>query len=151
MHWRRKWQPTPVSLPGESQGRGACGLTSMGSHRVRHDWSDLAAAGWGWDEKGLVWRRKHLEQRRAWTKAYKPQEKNGFWTIKYSNFPVIGYGWFGPDHESLKHSAQDWRQEGEHPRGFWEDEATQSKWCVRKMALRAHCATVLSRESREIN
>ena len=20
MHWRRKWQPTPVSLPGESQG-----------------------------------------------------------------------------------------------------------------------------------
>ena len=23
MHWRRKWQPTPVFLPGESQGRGA--------------------------------------------------------------------------------------------------------------------------------
>ena len=22
-HWRRKWQPTPVSLPGESQGRGS--------------------------------------------------------------------------------------------------------------------------------
>ena len=21
MHWRRKWQPTPVFLPGESQGR----------------------------------------------------------------------------------------------------------------------------------
>ena len=37
MHWRRKWQPTPVSLPGES-------LLSMGSHRVGHDWSDLAAA-----------------------------------------------------------------------------------------------------------
>ena len=29
MHWRRKWQPTPVCLPGESQGRGSlvgCGL-----------------------------------------------------------------------------------------------------------------------------
>ena len=29
MHWRRKWQPTPVFLPGESQGRGSlvgCGL-----------------------------------------------------------------------------------------------------------------------------
>ena len=39
MHWRRKWQPTPVFLPGESQGR----LPSMGSHSVRHDWSDLAA------------------------------------------------------------------------------------------------------------
>ena len=41
MHWKRKWQPTPVFLPGESQGWG---LPSMGSHRVRHDWSDLAAA-----------------------------------------------------------------------------------------------------------
>ena len=32
-HWRRKWQPTPVFLPGESQGRGEPGgLPSMGSH-----------------------------------------------------------------------------------------------------------------------
>ena len=23
MLWRRKWQPTPVFLPGESQGRGS--------------------------------------------------------------------------------------------------------------------------------
>ena len=23
MHWRRKWQSTPVFLPGESQGRGS--------------------------------------------------------------------------------------------------------------------------------
>ena len=23
MHWRRKWQPTPVFLRGESQGRGS--------------------------------------------------------------------------------------------------------------------------------
>ena len=44
MHWRRKWQPTPLFLPGESQGREPGGLPSMGSHRVRHDWCDLAAA-----------------------------------------------------------------------------------------------------------
>ena len=45
MHWRRKWQPTPVFLPGKSQGLGEPGgLLSMGSHRVRHDWCDLAAA-----------------------------------------------------------------------------------------------------------
>ena len=45
MHWRRKWQPTPVFLPEESQGWGRPGgLLSMGSHRVGHDWSDLAAA-----------------------------------------------------------------------------------------------------------
>ena len=45
MHWRRKWQPTPVFLPGESQGRRSLlGCHLMGSHRVGHDWSDLAAA-----------------------------------------------------------------------------------------------------------
>ena len=42
MHWRRKWQPTPVFLPGESQGQPG-GLPSMGSHRAGH-WSDLATA-----------------------------------------------------------------------------------------------------------
>ena len=47
MHWRRKWQPTPVFLPGESQGQGKPGgLPSMRSHRVGHDWSDLAAAAY---------------------------------------------------------------------------------------------------------
>ena len=31
MHWRKKWQPTPVFLPGESQGQGETGgLPSMG-------------------------------------------------------------------------------------------------------------------------
>ena len=45
MHWRRKWQPTPVFLPGESQGLGEPGgLPSTVSYRVGHDWSDLAAA-----------------------------------------------------------------------------------------------------------
>ena len=92
MQWRRKWQPTPVFLPGESQGWGSLwaavsgvaqsrtrlsdftftfhfhalekemathtsvlawripgtaepgGLLSMGSHRVGHDQSGLAAA-----------------------------------------------------------------------------------------------------------
>ena len=43
-HGRRKWQPTPVFLPGESQGREPGGLPSLGSHRVGHDWNDLAAA-----------------------------------------------------------------------------------------------------------
>ena len=35
--WRRKWQPTPVFLPGESQGQEPGGLPSMGLHRVGHD------------------------------------------------------------------------------------------------------------------
>ena len=39
MRWRRKWQPIPVFLSGESQGQGPGRLPSMGSHRVIHDWS----------------------------------------------------------------------------------------------------------------
>ena len=40
MHWRRKWQPTPVFLPGESQGRGSlvgchlCGRTEWDTTEV---------------------------------------------------------------------------------------------------------------------
>ena len=45
-YWRRKWEPTSMFLPGESQGQGSLvGHTeSMGLHRVGHNWSDLAAA-----------------------------------------------------------------------------------------------------------
>ena len=35
MHWRRKWQPTPVFLPGESQGRGSLVGCRLWSRRVR--------------------------------------------------------------------------------------------------------------------
>ena len=45
MHWRRRWQPTPVFLPGESQGRGSLmGCRLWGRTESGHDWSDLAAA-----------------------------------------------------------------------------------------------------------
>ena len=39
--WRRKWQPTPEFLPGESHGqRCLVGYSPWGHKRVRHDWSD---------------------------------------------------------------------------------------------------------------
>ena len=58
MHQRRGWQPTLVFLPGESTHSSVLawripgteepsGPPSMGSHRVGHDWSDLAAAAAG--------------------------------------------------------------------------------------------------------
>ena len=40
MQWRRKWQPTPVFLPGESQGRGSL----LGCHlwgRTESDMTDV--------------------------------------------------------------------------------------------------------------
>ena len=44
MHWRRKWQPTPVFLLGESQGQRSLVGFRLWGRRVGHDWSDLAAA-----------------------------------------------------------------------------------------------------------
>ena len=38
MYWRRKWQPTPVFLPGESQGRGAWWAAVYG---VEQSWTRL--------------------------------------------------------------------------------------------------------------
>ena len=40
MHWRRKWQPIPVFLPGESQGRGSL----VGSHLWSRTESDTTEA-----------------------------------------------------------------------------------------------------------
>ena len=37
MKWRRKWQATPVFLPGKSHGEEPDDLQSMGSQRVRKD------------------------------------------------------------------------------------------------------------------
>ena len=46
MHWRRKWQPSPVFLPGESQGRGrlvGCGLWghTESDPTERLNWTEL--------------------------------------------------------------------------------------------------------------
>ena len=39
-HWRRQWHPTPVLLPGKSQGwRSLVGCSPWGSRRVRQDWA----------------------------------------------------------------------------------------------------------------
>ena len=38
MHWRRKWQPTPVFLPGESQNGGAWWAAVYG---VAQSWTRL--------------------------------------------------------------------------------------------------------------
>ena len=37
MHWRRKWQPTPVFLPGESQGRQNLVGCRLWGRTVGHD------------------------------------------------------------------------------------------------------------------
>ena len=64
MHWRRKWQPTPVFLPGEFQGRGSLvgcrlrgriksGTTEVTQQQQKQQYSSI------YDQNYLLsWRRK---------------------------------------------------------------------------------------------
>ena len=45
--WRKAWQPTPVSLSGQSHGqRSLAGLQSTGLQRVGHDWATKHSIKW---------------------------------------------------------------------------------------------------------
>ena len=44
MHWRRKWQPTPVFLPGESQGWGAWWAAVYGVPQSRTPLKQLSSS-----------------------------------------------------------------------------------------------------------
>ena len=70
MHWRRKWQPTPVFLPGESQGRGSL----MGCHLWSHTESDTTEA----------------TQQQQQHKSY-GVTKADLWIIHYSSEPVLSF------------------------------------------------------------
>ena len=51
MHWRRKWQPTPVFLPGESQERGSLvGCHLWGRTELDMYCSDLADPEAAWSQ-----------------------------------------------------------------------------------------------------
>jgi len=47
MHWRRKWQPTPVFLPRESQGREAwwAAVYGVAQSRIRLKWLSSSSSG----------------------------------------------------------------------------------------------------------
>ena len=67
--WRRKWEPTPVFLPGESQGQGTlvgCRLWSC----TELDVSDLAAARWWQSDFALSFCRKDLFVKWSWKIEY---------------------------------------------------------------------------------
>jgi len=46
--WRKKWQPTPVFLPGESQGQRSL----VGCHLWGHAESDMTEATWQQQQHG---------------------------------------------------------------------------------------------------
>ena len=65
MHWRRKWQPTPVFLPGESQGQG-----SLVGFRL-----------WGRTESDMT----EATQQQQQQVIYMVTENQPFWNARTSN------------------------------------------------------------------
>ena len=51
MHWRRKWKPTPVFLPRESQGWGSL----VGCHLWGPTESDTTEATWQQQQQSRLW------------------------------------------------------------------------------------------------
>ena len=91
MQWRRKWQPTPVFLPGESQGREAwwAAVYGVAQSRTRLKWrSRLVIA--------FLPRSKHLLI--SWLQSpsaviLEPKKKIKFLTVS----PCICHEVMGPD------------------------------------------------------
>ena len=81
--WRRKWQPTLVFLPGEAHGQRSlagyspCGLQSVWSLRVGHNWRDLA----------------HTQPLLQWSSPQSPRCKTDKWGASEVNL-----GWTSPLH-----------------------------------------------------
>ena len=56
MHWKRKWQPTPVFLPGEAQGRQSwwAAFSGVTQSQTRLKWlssSSMTKIPWEWIKK----------------------------------------------------------------------------------------------------
>ena len=68
MHWRRKWQPTPVFLPGESQDGGAwrAAVYGIAQSRTRLKWLSSSSKAWKfWNKKTSLVLEEH-QSNGAW-------------------------------------------------------------------------------------
>ena len=72
MHWTRKWQPTPVFLPRESQGWGSL----------------VGCSSWGHEQSDTYWVTSlslftFMHWRRKWqpTRVFLPEESQGWWSL----------------------------------------------------------------------
>ena len=69
--WRRKWQPTPAFLPGESHGQRSLVGCSPWGHRVRHNWATTRPSLC----KMIPWRR----QWHQYSYLENPRDRGAWW------------------------------------------------------------------------
>ena len=155
MHWRREWQPTPVFLPGESQGQGSLvGCRLWG----RAEWDKTEVTQQQWYNKRDIMKLS-TEELMFWTvvfekilksplkcKEIKPVNPKGNQSWMFigrtdAEAPILWppdakYWLTGKDHDAGK----DWRQE---EKGTTEDDITNSM----DMSLRKLRELVMDREA----
>ena len=117
MHWRRKWQPTWVFLPGESQGRG---------RTVGQDYSDLAVQAHGTeclvDPHTTKWSAYKASLHRKLNEAQTqgPSFDQGqTWVaepeFQFSRIRIRGYGWAGCASPRVSNWGRGWQLKSRLP------------------------------------
>ena len=77
MHWRRKWQPTPVFLPGESQGQGSL----VGCRLRGRTESDTTDVTWQQQQTGI-----HKRDGSETSSLFEADEKHIFALYRYDKY-----------------------------------------------------------------
>ena len=125
MHWRRKWQPSPVFLPGESQGQGSLVGCRLWGHRE----SDTT-------EATQQQQQQHISKQKSFpmVRLY-PSEERKKYTFQPSEFPIPFYRDSVMCKDSLKCTASrmdKWSHCKEDklclPSTLWLHSSALSKW-----------------------
>ena len=78
MHWRRKWQPTPVFFPGESQGRGSL----------------VGLCLWGRTESDTTEATQQQQQQQYFAKNFCISIHPGYWPIVLLSCSIFIWLWY---------------------------------------------------------
>ena len=97
--WRRKWQPTPVFLPGESPWtEEPSGLQSMGLQRVRHDRACITT------HHPMLWTSSSLSQGLLDLFLLLLQQRSWSWRFAHCIYLENRTSWFPMAHTHTQHS-----------------------------------------------
>ena len=117
MHWRRKWQPTPVFLPGNPRDGGAwwAAVSGVAQSRTRLKWLSIASLLEKQTEEA-VWPQK---QRLKWCSRKECQ-------------------WHQKEEEK-----RDPRPRNRLTPAFWPSVLRQNKWCFKPLKFAVICYSSL--------
>ena len=115
LHWRRKGQPIPVFLPGESQGQGSLVGCCLWGPTVRHNWSNLAAAA-----TGSIW--------------YKNIQNTWFFKVLYIYIYTHTHVWGGGAQYA---TGDQWRNNSKKMKGWSQSKNNMQLWMWLVMEARS--------------